>query len=110
MPRQKILHIEKLRGISILLVLLFHMDVPGFQYGYFGVDVFFVISGFLMASIYGDIATVAEIKNYLLRRCGRILPAYIVVIAITIILGVFLLLPHETAMLMKPSSCMTSSV
>lgn len=99
----KILHIERLRGISILLVLLFHLEIPGFQFGFYGVDVFFVISGFLMASLYGDIVTRPQIVNYLLRRCARILPAYYVLILVSTLVGVVLLLPHEIAMLMKQS-------
>jgi peptidoglycan/LPS O-acetylase OafA/YrhL len=103
MSNKKILYIEKLRGLSIVLVLLFHLEVPGFAYGYFGVDIFFVISGFLMATLYGDISKPAEIKNYFLRRCSRILPAYYTVIALTIITSCFLLLPHEIDMVMKQS-------
>ncbi|GJM13259.1 MAG: acyltransferase [Pseudohongiella sp.] len=101
--RTKILYLEKLRGISILLVLLFHLEIPGFNFGYYGVDVFFVISGFLMASLYGDIATRPEIANYLLRRCARILPAYYLVIGVSSLVGILLLLPHELEMLMKQS-------
>jgi peptidoglycan/LPS O-acetylase OafA/YrhL len=92
MSHAKITHIEKLRALSILLVLLFHMSVPGFQNGFFGVDIFFVISGFLMATIYGDIATGADI-----------LPAYYAVILITVVVSFFLLLPHEIQMVMKQS-------
>lgn len=98
MSRNKILHLEKLRGLSILLVLLFHLKLPGFQNGFLGVDVFFVISGFLMAMLYGTISTKQEIGNYFTRRLSRILPAYYVVIAATILASLFLLLPHEISM------------
>lgn len=101
--KAKIQHIEKLRGISILLVLLFHLEIPGFQYGYLGVDIFFVISGFLMAMLYGNIATTSEILDYFYRRCVRILPAYYVVILLASVAGIFMLLPHEIDMLMKQS-------
>ncbi len=103
MPIERILHIEKLRGISILLVVLFHLEIPGFQLGYLGVDIFFVISGFLMARLYGDMKTFTQVKQFLWRRCLRILPAYYVVIILTVIASIFLVLPHEMRMVMEQS-------
>ena len=44
--------IQILRAVAVLFVLFFHLDIPGFENGYFGVDIFFVISGFLMAQLY----------------------------------------------------------
>ena len=43
--------INGLRAIAVVAVVLFHFQIPGFEAGYLGVDVFFVISGFLMAAI-----------------------------------------------------------
>lgn len=43
--------INGLRAIAVIAVVLFHFQVPGFSAGFLGVDVFFVISGFLMAGI-----------------------------------------------------------
>ena len=43
--------INGLRAYAVLLVLFFHFRIPGFNAGFFGVDIFFVISGFLMTAI-----------------------------------------------------------
>jgi peptidoglycan/LPS O-acetylase OafA/YrhL len=96
----KLLHIEKLRGISVLLVLFYHLGVPGFQFGYFGVDLFLVVSGYLMAMLYGEIKSKAEVIDFFVRRGARLLPAYFTVLALTASVGVLLLLPHEIEHLM----------
>jgi peptidoglycan/LPS O-acetylase OafA/YrhL len=99
----KILHIEKLRALCIALVFLYHLEVPGFHNGFLGVDVFFVISGFLMASLYGDMTSRQQAADYFRRRMARILPAYYAVILITALFSFFLLLPHEIQMVMEQS-------
>ena len=101
MNTAKIHHIEKLRAICILLVLFYHLETPGFQNGFLGVDVFFVISGFLMATLYGDISTRQDIQHYFRRRLARILPAYYAVILITLAISFFFLLPHEIQMVLE---------
>ena len=100
MSSTKLLHIEKLRGISVLLVLFYHLGVPGFQFGYFGVDLFLVVSGYLMAMLYGEIKSKAEVMDFFVRRGARLLPAYFTVLALTAVVGVLLLLPHEIEHLM----------
>ena len=101
MSTTKIHHIEKLRAICILLVLFYHLEAPGFQNGFLGVDVFFVISGFLMATLYGDISSGQEIQHYFRRRLARILPAYYAVILVTLACSFFFLLPHEIQMVLE---------
>ena len=70
--------IEGLRGVAVLLVLLFHARVPGFQYGFVGVDVFFVISGFVISlkllKEYRDTNTV-DLPHFYGWRFQRLLPA-----------------------------------
>mgnify|MGYP001548337590 CR=1 FL=1 len=63
-----------LRAVSVLLVLLYQFGVPGFSFGYLGVGLCFVISGFLMAQIYGDQGRRDQIVDFLTRRAGRLLP------------------------------------
>ncbi|NKB34213.1 MAG: acyltransferase family protein [Pseudomonadales bacterium] len=103
MSQDRILHIEKLRAISILLVLLYHLEIPGFKYGYLGVDLFFVISGYLMAMLYGEIRTWDEAKIFFRKRFARILPAYFTLIIVTIAVAILVLLPHEIELVMTHS-------
>jgi peptidoglycan/LPS O-acetylase OafA/YrhL len=44
--------IQILRGIAVLLVVMFHLQLAGIESGFLGVDIFFVISGYLMAILY----------------------------------------------------------
>ena len=46
--------INFLRGLAALLVLLYHAQIPGFSGGFIGVDVFLVITGYLMAKMFSD--------------------------------------------------------
>jgi peptidoglycan/LPS O-acetylase OafA/YrhL len=92
--------IDGLRALAVLSVVLFHLDfgvVPG---GFIGVDVFFVISGFLITSIILQEQTAGHFSfaGFYERRIRRILPAAFVVIAATLLAGVFILLPthYET--------------
>ena len=71
--------IQLLRGVSVLLVLLFHLEMQGFENGYLGVDIFFVLSGFLMGSLYNRYSPI----EFYRRRIERIAPAYFAVILIS---------------------------
>src|SRR5262245_19656091 len=73
--------IDGLRAISVLAVIFFHAEVPGFAGGYVGVDVFFVISGYLITQVLmtpSDAGLWAQLRGFYVRRCRRILPALIV--------------------------------
>ncbi len=65
--------IEGLRGIAVLLVVLFHVGYERFAGGYIGVDVFFVISGFLITGqIVGEVGSHRrEIEEFLLPALTR---------------------------------------
>jgi len=89
--------IQVLRGISVLLVVLYHADTGLFDKGYLGVDVFFVISGFLITKIIlqgldrGDFSFVA----FYLRRAKRLLPALYSTLLFTALLAGSMLSPAD---------------
>ncbi|MDG0852506.1 acyltransferase family protein [Roseateles puraquae] len=92
------LGLQGMRGIAILLVLLNHAEIPGFHGGFVGVDVFFVISGYLIGGLLlREMQATGRIDlwAFFARRVRRLLPASLLVIA-TVLLGVRLLYaPHE---------------
>ncbi|MFI6323941.1 acyltransferase family protein [Nonomuraea sp. NPDC050556] len=86
--------IEGLRAVAVLLVLGFHAAVPGLGGGFVGVDVFFVISGFLITGlILRDLGQGRfSLADFYARRARRILPAAGVVLVVTAVAG-WVLLP-----------------
>jgi len=89
--------IDGLRAIAVLSVVFFHAEFPYFSGGFIGVDIFFVISGYLIASIIiSDQKTKCfSISNFYERRLRRILPALFVMILLCIPIGWILLLPRD---------------
>src|SRR5690348_1134587 len=87
--------IDGLRALSILLVVVFHLETRAFTGGYIGVDVFFVISGFLITGILireaSDRRSV-DLARFYGWRARRLLPLSAIVLLCTIAVG-FLLLP-----------------
>jgi len=77
--------IDCLRGYSVLAVILYHFKIKYFEGGYIGVDIFFVISGYLItAIIIKDIRSNSfSFLNFYERRIRRLLPALLVVLALT---------------------------
>ena len=90
-------HIDGLRAVAVLGVVLSHFDLAWLPGGFVGVDVFFVISGFLISkSIYSEVETGEfSLKAFYERRARRILPAFFVVSAVTAGLACLLLLPID---------------
>ena len=85
--------IDGLRAISVLVVILFHADLLWIQGGFIGVDVFFVISGYLITrSIDKEmLGTIFSFKAFYLRRIRRIIPVLVfVMLVITIPACMFL--------------------
>jgi peptidoglycan/LPS O-acetylase OafA/YrhL/lysophospholipase L1-like esterase len=89
--------IDALRGVAVLAVFLYHANVSWMPGGFLGVDVFFVISGYLITSLllseyrnHGHI----DVIQFWLRRARRLLPAVGVMIAVTLIAAA-LLIPED---------------
>ena len=87
--------IDGLRAISVVVIILFHLKVSQFSGGFIGVDVFFVVSGFLISQIIlgnlsGDSFT---FRDFYLRRTTRILPALIVMVAAVLLVAALLQQP-----------------
>src|SRR6516164_8084385 len=93
--------IDGLRAVAVLLVVAFHYFRDYWPGGFVGVDIFFVISGFLITGI---IARELEVRKFSLltfyvRRVRRIFPALIVILCAVLLLGWLWLLPSAYAQL-----------
>lgn len=89
--------IDGLRAIAVLAVVLTHAHIAGFSGGFIGVDVFFVISGFL---IFGNLARAQQAGTFSFwgfygRRLRRTLPALYLVAGTTLVVGVLVLMPGD---------------
>ncbi len=89
--------IDGLRAVAVISVILFHLGVGLFSGGFVGVDVFFVISGFLITSIIEKEITQQRFSflTFWERRIRRIIPALSVMILSTLVAGWFLFLPND---------------
>src|SRR5437773_2668422 len=88
--------IDGFRAIAMLGVVAYHVGIPGFAGGYYGVDIFFVISGFLITSLlWQEIVATGQLsfRTFYARRARRILPAMMLVVLVTLMLGSALLSP-----------------
>ena len=87
--------IDGLRAIAVAIVVAFHAGVPGFSGGFVGVDVFFVISGYLITGLLVEELRetgAISLSRFYARRVRRLLPALALVLASTLLLGSVLLL------------------
>jgi peptidoglycan/LPS O-acetylase OafA/YrhL len=77
--------LDGIRALAVLLVLLFHLRIPGFRAGFLGVDVFFVLSGFLITSLLlKEIRRTGRVSlpEFWARRARRLLPAVVLVLLV----------------------------
>lgn len=78
--------LDGLRAVAVVMVILFHLDLPGFGSGFLGVDVFFVLSGFLITSLLAgesDRSGHISFGHFWSRRIRRLMPAIAVVLVVT---------------------------
>jgi peptidoglycan/LPS O-acetylase OafA/YrhL len=105
--------IDGLRAIAVLAVVLFHIDASLLPGGFAGVDIFFVISGFLITgNIIKDAGSAQGFSwsEFYRRRALRILPVLFVVLLVTLLVGHFILLPEDLSTLSYSSLAALFSV
>jgi peptidoglycan/LPS O-acetylase OafA/YrhL len=104
--------IDGLRAIAVLLVVAFHAFPNALPGGFVGVDVFFVISGFLITGIIVTAASEGrfDFRDFYARRVRRLFPSLATVIAAVLVAGWFSLLPDEYAQFGKHSLAGTAFV
>ena len=85
--------LDGIRAIAVLAVMIYHADLPWLPGGFLGVDIFFVLSGFLITSL---VLTELErthrldFKQFYIRRAKRLLPALFLMLAVALVIGAFL--------------------
>src|SRR5687768_8736146 len=90
--------IDGLRALAILLVVAYHAHVPGLSAGFIGVDIFFVVSGFLITRLIVDeIDRTDDLRlgAFWIRRARRLLPAATLVIGCVLLVGPLVLSPLD---------------
>ena len=91
--------IDGLRAIAIISVVFYHAGFPGFPGGFVGVDVFFVISGYLITVLLFNEAMTSgriSLSGFYARRVRRLMPAGLLVLAVTLLLGGLFMLPGSS--------------
>jgi len=103
--------IDGLRALAIIPVIFFHAGVF-FRGGFVGVDVFFVISGFLITGIVNKALeqNTFTLRDFWLRRARRILPMLLALVAVTLLVGYFLFLPLARERLASESAAALASI
>ncbi|MEN8774655.1 MAG: acyltransferase family protein [Akkermansiaceae bacterium] len=103
--------VDGLRALAVIPVVLYHAAL-GFPGGFVGVDIFFVISGYLITSIIMKemIQGIFSMKAFWARRIKRILPAATVMVLFTLLAGALILLPYQFQDLGKASVAQTFMV
>jgi len=95
--------IDGLRAIAVLAVVAFHLGFASMAGGFLGVDIFFVISGYLITSIIAPkmAAGTFSFKSFYLKRIRRLIPPALVTIIATFIAAAFILVPTDLVAMAK---------
>jgi peptidoglycan/LPS O-acetylase OafA/YrhL len=95
--------VDGLRALAVIAVIAFHGFPEYVAGGFVGVDVFFVISGFLISGIILDETRIGvfSLRSFYARRIRRIFPALLLVLAVSLVAGWWLLLPADMERLGK---------
>lgn len=90
-------YLDGLRAVAVVFVMVFHTELDLLPGGFIGVDIFFVLSGFLITNQLSRAIEGGQFKfrDFYLRRIRRLVPAYAAVSIVTLIGGYFLLLPKD---------------
>ena len=93
MSKKRIISLDGIRGIAVLLVMLLHAHFQFGKGGAIGVDIFFVLSGFLITNNLleeYDISGKVSIKNFWIKRFLRLVPAFFILLIFVFIIGLFI--------------------
>lgn len=89
------LDVQGLRAIAVLAVMAYHVNNTWLSAGFIGVDVFFVISGFIITTLLAERGANFNFLEFYAGRVRRIMPAYFVMLAIVCIVSAVLFLPAD---------------
>lgn len=89
------LDVQGLRAIAVLAVLIYHANSSWLSAGFVGVDVFFVISGFIITALLTERSNKVDLVAFYASRIKRIFPAYVVMLIIVSMLSAVLFLPDD---------------
>lgn len=83
--------ITSLRGLAIILIILFHLNPQHFPYGYFGVEVFLVISGYLLMKSFQKQQMQIHLREFARKKILRLFAPVAVLVPLTLLAGMFFL-------------------
>ncbi len=98
------LDVQGLRAIAVFAVMLYHADERFLKAGFIGVDVFFVISGFIITALLTEWTEKFSLPGFYISRAKRILPAYFVMLVVVCLLSAVLFLPYDFNVFQKSLS------